>query len=53
VIGRPTCILTGDCLRAHALQQTEIVGATLLSSSSRVRACVRERPLLCFRKFNR
>jgi len=23
VIGRPTCILTGDCLRARALRQTE------------------------------
>ena len=43
VIGRPTCILTGDCLRTHALQQTEIVGATLLSTSSRMRARARAR----------
>lgn len=39
VVGRPTCILTGDCLRAHALRQAGIVGATLLSSSSRVCTC--------------
>jgi len=45
VIGRPTCILTGDCLRAHALRQAEVVGATLLSTFSRVcvRVCTCER----------
>jgi len=65
VIGRPTCILTGDCLRAHALRQAEVVGATLLSSFSRVCARARARVCVCvctcerptaslrFRKFNR
>jgi len=45
VIGRPTCILTADCLRAHALRQAELVGATLSSTFSRARAracaCIR------------
>jgi len=47
VIGRPTCILTGDCLRAHALRQAEVVGATLLSSFSRVCARARARVCVC------